>query len=238
MKMYLRIKAPFAAFRPMSAGWFRPTATMVTPSAAYGLLLNFAAIDSRVKETDPEHDGKTPASLTRTGLPLAEIALGIPEDANTPLQQTVLQQLHNYPVGASGMPKEMMKGNKNNITPVTREFLSELDFVLGVKTDEDFCQRIEDGIQGKHNHERYGLPFLGDNSFLIDLVKTMTTPPPTHWYEQMTNERVKQKRINDAARLTTFIDRAGYSGTKSAMFMPMIEPVDLPSESAWVEVGR
>jgi CRISPR-associated protein Cas5t len=238
MKMYVRIKAPFAAFRPMTAGWFRPTAAMVTPSAAYGLLLNFAAIDSRVKETDPDHDGSTPASLTRSGLPQAQIALGIPADAQTPLQQTVLQQLHNYPVGASGMPKEMTMGNKNNITPVKREYLSELDFVVGIETDEDFCQRIKDGVQGKHNQQRYGLPFLGDNSFLIDLVKTMATPPPTRWYEQMTDERVKKRRLNDATRLTTFIDRSGFSGTKSALFMPMLDPIESPTDLAWVEVGR
>ena len=43
----LRVKAPFAAFRYFTAGSYRPTAPFVTPSAAYGLLLNLAGFDTR-----------------------------------------------------------------------------------------------------------------------------------------------------------------------------------------------
>ena len=32
--------------RTFTAGWYRPTATFLTPSAAYGLLLNLAGIES------------------------------------------------------------------------------------------------------------------------------------------------------------------------------------------------
>jgi CRISPR-associated protein Cst2 len=53
----IRLDAPFAAFRPYTAGWFRPTAAFLTPSAAYGLLLNVAGIESRLREEDPDHDG-------------------------------------------------------------------------------------------------------------------------------------------------------------------------------------
>ncbi len=33
----LYVQAPFAAFRTFRTGWYRPTATFLTPSAAYGL---------------------------------------------------------------------------------------------------------------------------------------------------------------------------------------------------------
>src|SRR5271155_4653921 len=100
----LSLQAPFAACRTFTAGWYRPTATFLTPSAAYGLLLNVAGIESRLREEDDGHDGKTPTSLTRTGLPKLRLALGAPaapEEERYPRVQTVFQQLHNYPVGTS-----------------------------------------------------------------------------------------------------------------------------------------
>ena len=75
----LYLQAPFAACRTFTAGWYRPTATFLTPSAAYGLLLNIAGIESRLYEHDPNHDGSAPATLTRPGLPAARLALGVPE---------------------------------------------------------------------------------------------------------------------------------------------------------------
>lgn len=71
----LYLEAPFAACRTFTAGWHRPTATFLTPSAAYGLILNVAGIDSRLREEDTGHDGKTPASLMRLGLPTICLAL-------------------------------------------------------------------------------------------------------------------------------------------------------------------
>jgi CRISPR-associated protein Cas5t len=41
------MEAPFAAFRTFTAGSYRPTAEFITPSAAYGLLLNVAGIEMR-----------------------------------------------------------------------------------------------------------------------------------------------------------------------------------------------
>src|SRR6186997_1870278 len=72
----LYVQAPFAAFRTFTAGWYRPTATFLTPSAAYGLALNLARFETRLREEDPTHPGTAPASLTRPGLPAVRIALG------------------------------------------------------------------------------------------------------------------------------------------------------------------
>src|SRR5947209_1102234 len=101
----LYLEAPFAACRTFTAGWYRPTATFLTPSAAYGLILNVAAVESRLREGDPGHRGAVPASLMRPGLPRVAIALGAPpgdREGHFPSVQTVYQQLHNYPVGSSG----------------------------------------------------------------------------------------------------------------------------------------
>ena len=57
------LEAPFAAFRVFSAGWYRPTSTFLSPSAAYGLLMNIAGVETRLAEESEEHDGKTPAQV-------------------------------------------------------------------------------------------------------------------------------------------------------------------------------
>ena len=59
----LYLQAPFAALRTFTAGSFRPTADFITPSAAYGLLLNVAGIEMR------EVSDKHAMTLIRTGLP-------------------------------------------------------------------------------------------------------------------------------------------------------------------------
>src|SRR5437868_14002039 len=93
----LYAEAPFAACRTFTAGWYRPTATFLTPSAAYGLLLNVAGIESRLREEEDSHDGREPTSYLRD-LPSCEIALGLPGDC-FPRLQSIYQQLHNYMVG-------------------------------------------------------------------------------------------------------------------------------------------
>ncbi|MCI5223847.1 MAG: CRISPR-associated protein Cas5, partial [Candidatus Electrothrix sp. AR4] len=97
--LILRLDARFGVFRTFSAGSFRPTASFITPSAAYGLLLNIAGIDMR------HDDGKSVATLIRPqGLPAVDIALGA--RGELPRQQSMLQQLHNYPVGAAGKERK------------------------------------------------------------------------------------------------------------------------------------
>src|SRR3954471_21051970 len=103
----LRIKAPFAAFRTFAAGAYRPTAPFITPSAAYGLLLNIAMVETR------HDDGRSPMTVTAAGLPSADIALGA---VTLPTVQSLYQQLHNYPVGAvTPAALQRSRGNKPNI---------------------------------------------------------------------------------------------------------------------------
>src|SRR6516162_2988251 len=101
----LYLEAPFAACRTFTAGWYRPSATFLTPSAAYGLLLNLAGIETRLPEEDERHSGQVPATLTKPGLPSVRLALGAPttrresgeikaeaEPDRFPRVQTVYQQ--------------------------------------------------------------------------------------------------------------------------------------------------
>jgi CRISPR-associated protein Cas5t len=236
----LYLEAPFAACRTFTAGWYRPTATFLTPSAAYGLILNVAGIESRLREEDEGHDGRTPASLMRAGLPCVRLALGAPATqagrVPHPHVQTVYQQLHNYPVGTSGSEHAAAAhGNKYNITPVRREFLTDLRAFIVMDGNPDLEDRVRRGLRGEFNAARYGLPFLGDNGFLLDRLEERVGIPELHWYERVTEATGLGPRPH-TTRLTILIDRADLSRTTSGLFAPTEQPTREIPAAAWVEL--
>jgi CRISPR-associated protein Cas5t len=250
MMLILYVEAPFAAFRTFTAGWYRPTATFLTPSAAYGLVLNVAGIDSRLREEEGSHDGKVPATLMRRGLPLVELAIGVPEycvrrgqivtvdsDSLYPRVQSIFQQLHNYPVGASGAARaESTKGNKYNITPVRRELVSGFRAVIALRENDDLVDRVRRGLEGEFNTGRFGAPFLGDNAFLIDRLVPLRESGPVRWYERITHASAPGIR-DRATRLTVLIDRADLARTSSSLYAPQsAATMGDPPPLAWTAI--
>lgn len=241
--LVLRVDAPFAVCRTFTAGWYRPTATFLTPSAAYGLLLNLAGVEMRLREEDAGYPtkGGVPATLIRDGLPAVRLAVGaVPspgcqeaekDPAAFPRVQTVYQQLHNYPVGNSGGERAATAhGNKFNISPVRRELLTGLRAVVILDDNPNLEAAVVTGLAGGHTG-RYGLPFLGDNSFLPDRIEPLPAPPPAYWYERVDDGAGLRPRTT---RLTTWIDRADLSRTRSHLFAPLgTSSVDIPP-AAWV----
>ena len=246
--LYLYLEAPFAACRTFTAGWYRPTATFLTPSAAYGLLLNVAGIESRLRESEEGHDGKAPATYMRAviadwrfgqrGLPPCRLALGAVDD-EYPRLQSVYQQLHTYPVGSTGKARaDDCKGNKYNITPVRREFLSDLRAVIALDGNTELENRIRAGLRNEFSGDRYGVPFLGDNAFLLDRLEEVAWPTTrfeTNWYEKLGSETIQARPR--ATRLTILIDRADLSKTQSALFAPMPESSTKVPDSAWSSIN-
>lgn len=244
----LYIEAPFAACRTFTAGWYRPTATFLTPSATYGLLLNLAGIDSRLREESPDHPGSVPATLTRKDLPRVQLALGasavrrscgassnVDELERYPRVSTIFQQLHNYPVGSSGEKRaDRAFGNKYNISPVRRELLVDLRVVVALQGNADFESAILRGLGGEGVANRYGLPFLGDNAFLPDRIEPLDRLPPAHWYEQVTAETYMIRPRT--TRLTIWIDRADLSQTKSQLYAPTETATDVIPRGAWTSI--
>ncbi len=223
----LYVQAPFAVFRTFTAISFRPTAGFITPSAAYGLLLNIAGLESRLD------DGKFAMTLMKKDLPHAKIALGA---LTFPRVQSLYQQTHNYPVGSTGKEHApATKGAKYNIAPVRREFLSDIRAYICLEGNTALAERVRGGLRGRYNSSRYGLPFLGDNNFLIDIVREEADRQPTHWYEQTTQDGAHGP-LPRTTRLTITIDRQNMANTSSALFFPCSKPqVDIP-ENAWVDV--
>jgi CRISPR-associated protein Cas5t len=231
--LWLRIRAPFAAFRGFQAGVYRSTSPIMPPSAAFGLVLNFAGIEMR----DPTSRVTT---LIRKDLPCLQLALGIPArssengeiipDTNSEIC-TLYQQLHSYPVGASGKElKARTHGAKFWITPVRREILVGLDMVLGVQADSSLLEQVQLGLKGQLEQPRYGLPFAGDNSFLFDQIDILEEPPSTCWYVQMQPD---DPPMRNSYRLTVGIDRADNSKSQAFLYAPVNEPTIEPPSLAW-----
>jgi len=222
----LYLQAPFATFRTFTAGSYRPTAGFITPSAAYGLLLNVAGIEMRAE------NARQPMTTIASGLPQARLAIGA---IAFPAIHSIFQQVHNYPVGNTRKehaPKT--KGNKYNIQTARRTFLTDIRAYLCVQAAPELETAIVDGLKGNTNR-RYGLPFLGDNSFLLDKLEVVDRLKPAHWFTPVASD-VDQPPAR-ITRLTITIDRADMSQTKSALFAPAAQPVEEIPEQAWVEVS-
>ena len=235
----LCLEAQFAACRTFTAGWYRPTATFLTPSATYGLLLNVAGIETRLREEDPTHDGKTPASLMRSGLPSIRIALGVASSNGKgafPSVQTIFQQLHNYPVGAqAGVSPEQAKGNKNNISPVRREILCGIHAVVCIDGNGELEDRVRQGLFGGFNESRYGLPFVGDNQFMLDRLDESAGDKTAHWYARLGRDENPGPKPR-TTRMTIWVDRADMSRTVSDLYAPTEVATLEPPEDAWTTI--
>jgi len=223
----LYVQSPFATFRTFTAGSFRPTSGFITPSAAYGLLLNVAGIEMR------EDVGDLAMTTIKQDLPQFRLALGA---LSLPLFHSVYQQLHNYPIGESGKEHApATKGNKYNIAPVRRAFLSGIRGYVCLEGNADMEKWVRSGLKGG-SARSYGLPFLGDNNFLVDRLEPVEKREPAYWFEQVVSDQDAGLR-NQVTRMTVAIDREDMSRTQSTLFAPKERPsVEIP-EAAWVEVG-
>lgn len=215
-RFFLRLRAPFGAFRPMQAGVYRATAPVPTFSALWGLALNLAGIESR--------------GAAQKEAPPLRLALGVVAPARV---NVLYQQLHGYPVGASGQEfKARTFGSKYWIAPGRREVLGGIDVVVGVEgAPPGFRARLTDGVEGRLDVPTYGLPFLGDNNFMLDRVDVLDAAPAVRWYTRLDPRAAVRP---DSCRLTVAIDRENQSRTTSDLVAPIPAPqADVPAD-AWV----
>ena len=221
--MWLRVQAPFAAFRGFQAGAYRASSPAMPPSTAFGLILNLAGIEMR----GPIFDWVTEI---RADLPRLRIAIGTVSPAE---RSSLYQQLHGYPVGASG--KELSaraRGAKFWITPVRREILVDFDGMIGVQsTDYELFAQVQTGLRGELDAPRYGVPFAGDNNLLIDRLDVVDKPPvTTRWYTRIQPGDPPRK---GSCRLTVGISRTDNSKTTSYLYAPTTDAMSVPPEAAW-----
>ena len=218
----LRVDAPFSAWRWLQAGVYRGTFPVIPPSAAWGLVLNLAAIETR---------GSLAEVVTpiRGDAPALDIAVGVQRPGE---RSTLFQQLHSYPVGNSG--KELATrtfGNKYWIAPAKREVLVGLIALVAARGPSAIIARVGRGLAGDLPEPRYGLPFAGDNQFLFSSIDVVTVDEPARWYERVSGD----DPVRETTRLTTNIDRGDANRTEAPLFAPgAIGPCP---PGAWVRIG-
>ncbi|BDA66912.1 fruiting body developmental protein S-like protein [Calothrix sp. PCC 7716] len=225
-EQFFHLKAPFASFRPFQSGASRSTTPIPSPSTVYGLLLNIAGIEQRIELANP-------VTLIRDDLPEIEIAIA---QVSQPETAVLDQQLHQYPVGASGKElAEKTHGSKYWIAPVKRQVLVGLNLVIGMRAEKWLCERILQGLNGELDEPRYGLPFAGDNNFLFDSIEPIDSPLMARWYSPL--EQGNRSAERGYCRLTVWIDRADNSKTQIEVFTPSSFCLQPPSNS-WIQLPK
>lgn len=225
-RLWLVYRAPFAAYRQFQAGDYRSSWPTMPPSAAWGLVLNLAGIETR-----GEVSGGT--TTIRRDAPPLRLALG---SYGEPQTAVLLQQLHTYPVGSSGKElAEKTHGAKYWIKPIRREVLVGFSGVIGIETpDATLAEAIARGLRGEGQNGRYGLPFAGDNQLLFDRLELVEAPEPARWWVQEACPRPGCP----AFRLTISIDRLDSSKTGGVIFTLEDESRAAPPEAAWCWTPR
>jgi CRISPR-associated protein Cas5t len=221
--LFLRLDAPFAAWRWLQAGVYRATFPVIPHSAAWGLVLNLAGIETR-------GDVSNVVTPIRLDAPALDVAVGLECRGG---RTTLYQQLHGYPVGAEAGKqfKARAYGRKYQIAPVRRELLVGQVAVIGIRGDCDVVDRIPPGLAGSLDTPRYGLPFAGDNQLLFSSIDVVSETTAARWYVPVT----ARARVKESTRLTTNIDRSEASRTQAPLFAPT-SPAVCP-EAAWIRVG-
>ncbi|MBX3276053.1 MAG: CRISPR-associated protein Cas5 [Sandaracinaceae bacterium] len=223
--LWVHARAPFAAYRWLQAGVYRASAPTIPPSAAWGLLLNLAGIETRAAAGDDVSTGIRPDA------PALRLAIGLVRPVGV---AKLLQQLHTYPVGSSGKElKSRTHGAKYWIAPVRREVLVDLDAILGVEGPPEVLQRIRDGLGDAPPGPRYGVPFAGDNSFFFERLDVVERPPAVRWYTPVVPGEPPRE---GSARVTVAIDRAESSRTTTRLVAPDGMASELPPDAAWTWV--
>jgi CRISPR-associated protein Cas5t len=221
--VFLLLDAPFAAFRWLQAGVFRGTFPVIPPSAAWGLALNLASIETR---------GSVGEVVTpiRPEAPHLDIAVGVLRPGQ---RSSLYQQLHGYPVGNSGGDLQARaRGQKYWIAPARRELVVGFQCVVGIRGPAPLLDRIPQGLAGTLEDDRYGLPFAGDNQFLFNRIDVVGPPEDARWYLPV----LPGETLPGSTRLTTIIDRGDSGRTRAPLFAPTPTPCPCPAE-AWVDVG-
>lgn len=220
--LFLLLDAPFSAWRWLQAGVYRATFPVIPPSAAWGLALNLAGIESR---------GDTSEAVTpvRADAPPLDIAVGVVRSGE---RAVLYQQLHGYPVGteAGKALKARARGNKYQIAPVKREVLVGMVALVGVRGAASIVERIPRGLSGELEAPRYGLPFAGDNQLLFNRIDVVRGEAIANWYVPVS----QGEKPRASTRLTIRIDRRDSANTQAPLFAPT-DRAPCP-EDAWTRV--
>jgi CRISPR-associated protein Cas5t len=112
-----------------------------------------------------------------------------------------------------------------------------LDCIIAAQADgSHLFDRVRRGLKGDLDATRYGLPFVGDNNFMIDRIdEVMSLPETVVWYARIAPDDLPRK---GSCRLTVGIDRVDNSKTTSYLYAPIESGGSEPPDSAWTWTPR
>lgn len=199
-RTFFRARAPFAAWRPFTAGTYRPTHPVPPPSSLYGLVLCLQGIEIR----------DTPKSE----LPSLAIAMG---QMRIPEIGTVVRQAHHKPVGAADKElRAMARGTKHLIAPVRYEVVCGVDLVVGVEGLPKDVVRLRDALQSGVG----GVPFAGDNGMGWDSFEELTELQATALGPRWWTINPTHELAYESQDLTVWVDYEDASRTEVVCLGP------------------
>jgi CRISPR-associated protein Cas5t len=126
------------------------------------------------------------------------------------------------------------KGSKYNVIPVRREFLSNLKGYIMIDANRQLEEQVRKGWVGEISR-RFGLPFVGDDNFLLDRLEEVQTPEAALWFTRV--EESDKGLAEGQFRSTILIDREDSSKSRSILVVPGRQKTPQPPEKAWVLVA-
>lgn len=165
-----------------------------------------------------------------------------------PGKGVLFQQLHALPVGSTNKHRiPLAKGNKHHISPGRRQLLCGVRGVCVVRAAPELEARLAKALQEtpwtlEGGTARYGLPFLGDNSFMLEELEPIDlTDLQAEWLVRIDpeadNDFEDELDARAPFRLTLWADRAGMKTTRSAFFEVRQGSLANIPPAAWVSVG-
>lgn len=212
--IFLYFKAPFGAFKPFQSVEMLATSEFLTYSAAYGLLLSLAGIDSRNPQVKRRYANSC-------------IALGT---TRLPRKGRVFQQLHK------GTGKEKDKGRKPSIDTFWREMLyDKIEGYIGLEHPE-LESLVSQGVQEPSTLHYWGLPFLGDNNYFIEKLDVVEPPIQCQWFHRLTQD--DKSSGEQLFYLSVWTDYEDSTQSRSSLFRLNQETPNLldTSSNVWVRL--
>lgn len=213
--IFLYFRAPFGAFKPFQSVEMLATTEFLTYSAAYGLLLGLAGIDSRDPQVKRQYAN-------------ARLALGT---MRLPRKGRVFQQLHKYK-DKKEVPRA--KGRKPFIDTYWREFLyDKLEGYIGLEHHE-LERLVMQGVEEPSTLQYWGLPFMGDNNYFIEKLDIVESPMHCQWFHALTqsNEIFGERLFY----LSVWTDYQNSTQSKNSLFYLRQDSSRLldTASSAWI----
>ena len=225
--MVVLVRGPFARFQPYSAGTYRATMKFMPHSAAYGLILHLAGIESRLEDSKLLRD---PGSA---GPPSGRIAVGAVE--HFPTVQVNCQQMHNYPVGPTGK-KQRLIAPARNITSSSRSGSSSPTFVWRsrwtlTKICWTGCEPVSSAVLTGSATSEVSFSLVTGTS--RPAMSCLPRRPRRHTGSGQSSDRERIGDVRHSTYLTIRIDRTDSSKTVSKLFCPVSEATSVIPVEAW-----